>query len=143
MLEVAGVDPHANASYTDHSQVVWNLYNRDCDGGATYVDARSSQSAGYPPDVMTVVSPVIAYSPPIPHDGLVFRGGFPEDIRHDLINALMEIAGTPEGGLLLTNLLGNNEGLDEHDFGLYQGLYDLIYQAGYTPQYVWDTYFNP
>jgi len=141
ILEREGIDPHANAIYSDHQQVVWNLYNKECDGGGSYVDVRTDSSAGFPEDVMNVVFPIYV-SPEIPNDGFIFRSDLPENVRYDLINAFMTVVGTPEGSALLNDLLGNYEGIQEFDFGLYQGLYDLIYQAGYNSQYVWDTYFN-
>jgi phosphate/phosphite/phosphonate ABC transporter binding protein len=141
MLMVADVDPDTTATYYgSHNQVVWELYGHNCDGGATYVDVRTA--AEFPEDVMEMVFP-IAISPTIPNDGFAFRGGLSEAARTQLIDAILAVAGTPEGDELLHILIDYHEGMEGHDFNLYQGLYDLIVDdVGYTPQYVWDTYYN-
>lgn len=118
-----------------HDQVVWDVYNQVCKGGATYVDARDA--GGLPPDVKEIVYP-IAVSPMIPNDGFAYAGGLSEDTRNQLTAAILAVAGTPEGGDLLVTLIGTNDGLIETDFSLYQGLYDLIYAAGLTPEGFWN-----
>jgi phosphonate transport system substrate-binding protein len=137
MLLAESIDPDANAFYSgSHTQVVWDLLDHSCDAGAAFVDVRTSGSAGFPPDIMDLVFP-IAVSPEIPNDTFAFRGGFDEETRTQLIDAFLSVASTPEGSDLLALMAGTTEGLVETDFDLYQGLYDLIYAAGLTPQEIW------
>jgi phosphonate transport system substrate-binding protein len=98
-LAAAGVDPDTGlAEVVDagsHDAVVSAVYNGDCDAGATYVDARSTIEEDNP-DVKEVVS-VIHTSVDIPNDGLQFASAVPEDLRNQIVDALLKIAETEEG----------------------------------------------
>jgi phosphonate transport system substrate-binding protein len=135
MLRTEGIDPDENASFSgSHPDVVLDLYNHNCDGGATFVDTREYD--WLPDDVFEVVLRV-AVSPPIPNYGIVYRGSLDDDIRDLAVGAFLDVAGTPEGFDLISVLFGTDEGIVETDFSLYQGLYDLIYAAGLTPSDIW------
>jgi phosphonate transport system substrate-binding protein len=98
-LAAAGVDPDTGlAEVVDagsHDAVVAAVYNGDCDAGATYVDARSAIEDDHP-DVKEVVA-VIQQSVDIPNDGLQFAPSVPEEIRTQIVDALLKIAETEEG----------------------------------------------
>jgi len=98
-LAAAGVDPDTGlAEVVDagsHDAVVSAVYNGDCDAGATYVDARGTIEDDNP-DVKEVVS-VIHTSVDIPNDGLQFAPAVPEDVRAQIVDALLKIAETEEG----------------------------------------------
>jgi phosphate/phosphite/phosphonate ABC transporter binding protein len=136
MLKAEGIDPDANAFYSgSHPDVVLDLYYQNCMGGATFADSRTYD--WLPDDVFDIVL-VIAISPPIPNYGIVYRGSLDDSDRDEVIGAILEVAGTPDGFDLTSVLFGSNDGLVEIDFSLYQGVYDLIYAAGLTPQEVWE-----
>jgi phosphonate transport system substrate-binding protein len=78
-----------------HGAVAASVYNGDVDAGATYVDARTAIEEENP-DVMEKVR-VVEISPPIPNDGVQFHPGVPEDIKSQIVNALLEIVDTEEG----------------------------------------------
>ncbi len=78
-----------------HPAVVAAVYNGDVDAGATYVDARGTIEDDNP-DVMEAVR-VIAVSEDIPNDGVQFHPSVPEEMREQIVTALLEIAETEEG----------------------------------------------
>jgi phosphonate transport system substrate-binding protein len=138
MLLAESVDPDANSTFLgSHNDVIWELYDDNCDGGATYVDARDSNE--FPSDVYDTVIP-IAISPFIPNDGFAYRDEFSEDDRTQINNAIIAVVSTPEGADLMLSLIGSYDGFVESDFSLYQGLYELIYEAGLTPVEIWVEY---
>lgn len=78
-----------------HPAVVAAVYNGDVDAGATYVDARGTIEDDNP-DVMEAVR-IIAVSEDIPNDGVQFHPSVPEEMRDQIVTALLEIAETEEG----------------------------------------------
>ncbi len=106
LLAANGVNPDTDFSQTieagSHNNVITQVYNGDCDAGATFVDARSSVEADLP-DVKEVVS-VLAETTDIPNDSVSFIQDFPADAREQIVNALLEIAGTDAGKEVLNNL---------------------------------------
>lgn len=114
MLAANGVDPDTAFSQTieagSHNNVVTQVYNGDCDAGATFSDARTGIEEEFP-DVLDVVS-VLATTSDIPNDSVSFISDFPEEMRTEIVNALLEIAASPEGQEAL-NTLYNIEGLVE------------------------------
>jgi len=106
MLKANGVDPDTDFSKTveagSHNNVITQVYNGDCDAGATYADARSSVEADLP-DVKEVVA-VLATTTAIPNDTVSFTKNFPKDTRDKIVAALLEIAGTEEGLAALETL---------------------------------------
>ena len=120
--------------------MIRSLYNDQCAGGGTYVGVRNGMLGEYP-DVMTETFPLVI-SPPIPHDGFSFHPDLSPENREALINALLEIAATPDGTDLLSMLFVNYEGLVEQDHTLYLGLTSLIESVGLTPAQVWENYYH-
>ena len=106
LLAANGVNPDTDFSQTieagSHNNVITQVYNGDCDAGATFVDARSSVEADLP-DVKEVVA-VLAETTDIPNDSVSFIEDFPADTRTQVVNALLEIAATDEGKEVLNNL---------------------------------------
>lgn len=105
-LAAEGIDPDADFARTveagSHNNVIVQVYNGECDAGATYADARSSVAEDYP-DVNEQV--VVLYTTSnIPNDSVAFIEEFPEDLREQIVNALLEIAGTEEGVAALESL---------------------------------------
>jgi phosphonate transport system substrate-binding protein len=104
-LAAAGLDVETDIEVTDvgsHNNVVAAVYNGECDAGATYVDARGTIEDDFP-DVKDVVV-VIAESADIPNDTVSFAADVPADVRENVVNALLDIAGTEEGQAALETL---------------------------------------
>jgi phosphonate transport system substrate-binding protein len=120
MLQANGIDPDTDFAETleagSHNNVVIQVYNGECDAGATYVDARTSVEEDFP-DVNDKVS-VLATTTDIPNDSVSFTPDFPEDMRQQIVDALLEIADTPDGQEAL-NTLYSIEGLQEADDSFY------------------------
>ncbi|MGD8996614.1 MAG: phosphate/phosphite/phosphonate ABC transporter substrate-binding protein [Anaerolineae bacterium] len=98
-LRAAGINPETDlAEIVDagsHDAVVAAVYNGDCDAGATYVDARTSIEEDNPDVLDRVV--VIEVTEDIPNDGVQFIPGMDEEMRTQIVDALMAIAETEEG----------------------------------------------
>jgi phosphonate transport system substrate-binding protein len=98
-LKAAGVDPDTDLAQVvdagSHDAAVAGVYNGDCDAGSSYVDARSTIEEDYP-DVMDAIK-VIEISADIPNDGVQFVTGFDEEVKTQIVNALMAIAETEAG----------------------------------------------
>jgi phosphonate transport system substrate-binding protein len=106
MLQANGIDPDADFSQTieagSHNNVITQVYNGDCDAGATYADARSSIEEDVPDVTEKVV--VLAETTDIPNDSVAFVKDLPADVREELENALLEISQSEEGQTALENL---------------------------------------
>jgi phosphonate transport system substrate-binding protein len=98
-LRAAGINPEADlAEIVDagsHDAVVAAVYNGDCDAGATYVDARGTIEEDNP-DVMERVV-VIEVTADIPNDGVQFIPGMDEEMKTQIVDALLAIGETEEG----------------------------------------------
>lgn len=130
-LAAAGVDPDTGlAEVVDagsHDAVVAAVYNGECDAGATYVDARGTIEEDHP-DVKEVIS-VIHVSTDIPNDGLQFASSVPEDIRTQIVDALLKIADTEEGKEAL-NTAYQWTALQKCDNSFYDPFRQLLDAAG-------------
>ena len=106
MLKANGIDPDTDFANTveagSHNNVITAVYNGDCDVGASYDDARSSIEEDFP-DVKDVVV-VLATTTEIPNDTVAFIKDFPEDMRQQIVDALLEISASEEGQAALENL---------------------------------------
>jgi phosphonate transport system substrate-binding protein len=97
-LAAAGVDPDTDVEVLDagsHDAVVAAVYNGECDAGATYVDARSAIEDDQP-DVKEVIA-IIHTSVEIPNDGLQFAPSVPQELRDQIVDAMVKIMATEEG----------------------------------------------
>jgi phosphonate transport system substrate-binding protein len=130
-LRAAGVDPDTGlAEVVDaagHDGVVAAVYNGDCDAGATYVDARSAIEDENP-DVKEVVA-VIHVSVDIPNDGVQFAPSVSEELRTQIVDALLKIAETEEGQEALDTAY-EWAGLEKHGDEFYDPFRQLLDAAG-------------
>lgn len=78
-----------------HNSVVAAVYSGDVDAGSTYEGAQSTIKEDNP-DVDEKIK-VVSYTAEIPNDGVQFHPDVPEDIREQIITALLEIAADEEG----------------------------------------------
>lgn len=104
-LKAAGLDPETDLTIVDsgnHDGVVTGVYNKDCDAGAVFDDARGNVEKDLP-DVKDVVS-VLATSDAIPNDNLSVVKGFPPEISARLTAGLQQILATEDGKAALKTL---------------------------------------
>jgi len=131
MLKANGIDPDKDFAKTveagSHNNVVTQVYNGDCDAGATYVDARSSVEKDIPDVKEKVIA--IATTADIPNDNVSFIKGFPADQRTKIVNALLEISNSEEGKKAL-NELYSIEGLEKADDSFYDAFRAELSKAG-------------
>ena len=131
MLKANGIDPDTDFANTveagSHNNVITAVYNGDCDVGASYDDARSSIEEDFP-DVKDVVV-VLATTTEIPNDTVAFTKDFPEDMRQQIVDALLEISASEEGQAALENLY-SIEALVEADDTFFDGFRADLSKAG-------------
>jgi len=131
LLKANGIDPDKDFAKTieagSHNNVVIQVYNGECDAGATYVDARSSVEKDIPDVKEKVV--VLETTSDIPNDNVSFIKDFPADMRKQIVDALLEIANTEEGKQAL-NELYSIEGLEPADDSFYDGFRAMLSKAG-------------
>lgn len=129
-LAGAGVPEDALAGVVDagsHDASVAGVYNGDCDAGASYVDARTAIEDEYP-DVMDVVQ-VIFITGDIPNDGVQFVPSFPQDLRDQIVNALLAIMDTEEG-VAAMDAAYEWTGLEVHGDDFYDQFRQILDAAG-------------
>jgi phosphonate transport system substrate-binding protein len=130
-LKANGVDPDKDFAQTieagSHNNVVAQVYNGDCDAGATYADARSSIEKDFP-DVKEKVI-VLAETTDIPNDSVSFIKELPAETRDKIINALLEIAASEEGQAALQSLY-SIAGLEKQDDSFYDAFRADLSKAG-------------
>jgi phosphonate transport system substrate-binding protein len=131
MLAAEGIDPDTAFSETieagSHNNVVTQVYNGDCDAGATFADARTGIEEEFP-DVLDVVA-VLATTSEIPNDSVSFIADFPAEMRAEIVAALLDISASPEGQEAL-NTLYNIEALQESDDSFYDTFRADLSRAG-------------
>jgi len=130
MLRAAGldIDNDINVLYAgSHDAAVAGVYNGDCDAGASYVDARTRVEEDYP-DVMDKIM-IVEVSIDIPNDGVQFVESFPEELRQQIVDALLKIAATEEGAAAL-NEAYQWDGLEAKDNTFYDAFRQLLDAAG-------------
>jgi len=131
MLLANGIDPDKDFAQTvesgSHNNSVTAVYNGDCDVGVSYADARSSIEADFPDVKEKVV--VLATTTEIPNDSVSFAKDFPAEMRDQIVNALVEVAGTEEGLAALENLYSIS-GLQKADDTFYDAFRADLSKAG-------------
>jgi phosphonate transport system substrate-binding protein len=131
MLAANGVDPDNDFAQTveagSHPNVVTAVYNGDCDAGASYVDARDSVEDDLPDVKEKVV--VLATTTDIPNDSVSFIKDFPEEMRAQIVAALLAFSATDEGKEVL-NTLYNINALQEADDTFYDAFRADLSKAG-------------
>jgi phosphonate transport system substrate-binding protein len=129
-LMANGIDPDVDLGGAiqvySHSNVILYVYNRICDVGTTTVDARDLVVQDLP-DVKEVVT-VLATTPPVPNDTVAFVSDFPEEMREQVVDALLKFASTEEGRAALQALF-LVDGLQRADDSIYAGLRADLSQA--------------
>jgi phosphonate transport system substrate-binding protein len=131
MLAANGVDPDNDFAQTieagSHNNVVTQVYNGDCDAGATFADARTGIEEEFPDVLEQVV--VLATTSDIPNDSVSFISDFPAEMRTEIVAALLDIAASPEGQEAL-NTLYNIESLVESSDSFYDVFRADLSRAG-------------
>ena len=131
LLQAHGIDPDNDFAQTlelsSQDDVIMAVYNGHCDVGASFADARRSIEADFP-DVNDVVI-VLATSAYIPNDSISFTEDFPADAREQIVNALLEISATEEGGAALEAMYSTS-GLVQADDTFYDGFRADLRKAG-------------
>ncbi|MBO8140565.1 MAG: phosphate/phosphite/phosphonate ABC transporter substrate-binding protein [Firmicutes bacterium] len=118
-LSEAGLEPTLDMTIINvvgHDAAVLAVYNGDADLATTYEDARTDVLEELP-DVMEKVK-VLAYTEPIPNDGVVVRRELHPDLVRQIQQALIDIGNTDEGQQLLDTLY-NVTGFVEADSARY------------------------
>jgi phosphonate transport system substrate-binding protein len=131
MLQANGIDPDNDFAQTveagSHDGVILAVYNGDCDAGASYDDARSTIEDDFA-DVMDVVA-VLATTTDIPNDSVSFIQDFPEEMRQQIVDALLAYSATEEGKEAL-NTLYNINALQPSSDSFYDGFRADLSKAG-------------
>lgn len=111
LLKDSQVTPKEVVFAGRHDSVVMMVYQRRVDAGATYhtpedkgipQDARRLLMTQYP-DVFDQIV-IIAKTEPIPNDPVVFRKGFPPELRKTIVDAIKKMVRDEEGGKIIYNL---------------------------------------
>lgn len=130
-LAANGLNPDTDFARTveagSHNAVITEIYNGNCDAGATFADARSGVEEELT-DVREKVL-VLATTSDIPNDGVAFISEFPAELREQIVNALLEIAATEEGQEALGTLY-SIEGLQAADDSFYDAFRADLSRAG-------------
>jgi len=131
LLKAKGIDPDKDLkSIKDaggHPGVVKAVYNKECDAGATFGDARTNVQADLP-DVMDVIQ-VLASTDPIPNDTVAYQPDVPEDIREKVTKGLIDMA-AKEDTLAILKALYSWTGVQEVDDAFYDPFRQFLQAAG-------------
>jgi phosphonate transport system substrate-binding protein len=112
LLARKGIKPGKYFFAGGHPQSILAVYDGNADVGCTFWapegddgprDARRAVIETYP-DVMEKIK-IIGYTDWIPNDTVTFRQGFPQEMKEQIVNALLEYASTKEGHETLVRLL--------------------------------------
>jgi phosphonate transport system substrate-binding protein len=126
-----GIDPDADFARTveagSHENVITQVYYGNCDVGTTYADARSSVEKEIA-DVKNVVI-VLDTTSAVPNDSISFGNDFPEDLRQEIVNALLQYADTDEGRAALKTFYAI-DGLGGAEDTIYDGFRAELIRAG-------------
>lgn len=103
-LQDKGIKPKESVFAMKHDSVVSMIYQKQVDAGATFYsppvdgvmdDARRLVLRQYP-DVEQKIK-IIGLTEEIPNDPIVFRKDMPEEVKKNIIEALLKFIKTPEG----------------------------------------------
>jgi len=130
-IRAAGVNPDTDFSQIvdagGHTGVITAVYNGDVDAGASFVDARGNIQEDFP-DVMERVR-VIEVSAPIPNDGVQFHPSVPDEMKEQIVEALLAIADTEEGAEALGQAY-QWDALERHGDDFYDPFRQVLQSAG-------------
>jgi len=110
-----------------HEAAMAGVYNGDCDFGTSYIDARTRIEEDYA-DIMDMTK-VIATEPDIPNDGIQFVTGFPEDLKAELVEAILGLFETEEG-LAAMDAAYQWSAMEEHDDTFYDPFRQILDASG-------------
>ncbi|MGA9534217.1 MAG: phosphate/phosphite/phosphonate ABC transporter substrate-binding protein, partial [Anaerolineales bacterium] len=133
----AGIDPEADlAQIVDaggHDAVVISVYQNECDAGSTFVDARSNIADD--PNFADVNEKVVVVqeTAAIPNDSIAFTQDFPDDMRQQIVDALVSLKDT-DAGVELLNGLFSWDALVQIDDSFYDGFRQQLEAAGMTAE---------
>jgi phosphonate transport system substrate-binding protein len=131
VMKAAGINPETDLKEIvdagSHDAVAAAVYSGDVDAGATYVDARTRIEKDHA-DVMEKVI-VIEQSVDIPNDGVQFHPTIPQELKDQIVKALLEIVATEEGKEALTKAY-QWTALEEHDDTFYDPFRQVLQAAG-------------
>jgi phosphonate transport system substrate-binding protein len=117
-----------------HPQAVLAVYNKQVDGGASFIDARVKDlqtkelASGMPKDILEVTE-VIDKAGPIPNDGIAIRKDLPKDVADQVKRALLDYGATDDGKKNYKDLFGW-DGMQEVQATFYDPVRDAAKLAG-------------
>jgi len=129
-LGAAGVDPNTDMDVVfagSHDAAVSAVYNGECDGGSSFVDARSNLTEDYP-DIMEAIT-VIEVSVDIPNDGVQYHPSMPRELRDQINAVLLTIHETEEGAEAIFQAYEWSE-LAARDDSFYEPFRQILDAAG-------------
>ena len=132
MLKAAGINPDTDMKVLDagsHPAAVTAVYTGQADAGACFVDARTLIQKDHG-DVMDKVI-VLQESGNIPNDGVQFSPSLPQDLKNQIVDALLAIMATPEGKAAI-NTAYQWTALEKHDDTFYDPFRQVLQAAGVT-----------
>lgn len=97
-IDISGFDTFSGG----HDASVQAVYDGDVTVGLAFDDARSTIAEQFPDVGEKVI--VFAYSQEIPNDGFVVRGDLPDDVKQQIVDAMLAYAETEEGATVLDEL---------------------------------------
>jgi phosphonate transport system substrate-binding protein len=135
MMRGAGVDPDEGLSEVidagSHEAAAAAVLEGTCDVAATYVDARTRIEEDYPNIMDETV--VIAVEPDIPNDGVQFIPELDEELRQQIVDGLLAVAGTEAGQEALDTAYQWEE-LVEADNSFYDPFRQILQAAGVSAE---------
>ena len=114
-LQQAGIIPAQEVFAQRHDNVVMMIYQRRVDAGAAYYSDPDKHTGEIQDAVALVLKQYpdakdklknIAFTERIANDPIMFRQGFPREMRDKIASALMEFANTPEGRKTMSGMYG-------------------------------------
>ncbi|MFU8826990.1 MAG: phosphate/phosphite/phosphonate ABC transporter substrate-binding protein [Brevefilum sp.] len=129
-LGAAGVDPNTDVDVVfagSHDAAVSAVYNGECDGGSSFVDARSNLTEDYP-DIMEAIT-VIEVSVDIPNDGVQYHPSVARELRDQINAILLTIHETEEGAEAIFQAYEWSE-LAARDDSFYEPFRQILDAAG-------------
>lgn len=128
-----GQDPKTFFSQTifagGHDRAVIALYQGSVDGAASFIDVRDSLEKQAAFKDIKQKTKRIDTAGPIPNDTVSARRGFPEDLKKQVTNALLEYAKTDAGKSALRSLY-SIDGLQTGENTFYDGVREAAKLAG-------------
>lgn len=132
LLTEFGIDPETEMTGTfagSHDAAMLAVYLGDVDvavtfGGSPGSDGRTTIATDYP-DVFDQVC-ILGYSVDIPNDGVVLRAGLDADLKQQIVDALLDIVSTEEGGQLLSDLMNVTAYTVVDDQSVYEPVREIL-----------------